>query len=247
MIDSDFFIGWLPVPRTHVPRLRLAVVLTLAFAVGTALALALPQRPPGHASWDEAPTSFEGLLIATPYPMLRTSKDGEIVTLLLVEEGKHGAAQRAAPLDGRMIRATGTLLHRDGRRMLELTLGDEGLQIASLPSEAESRLRAVTVECLGKVTVQGELVDSKCHLGAMKPGEGRPHRGCALLCLQGGVPPIFRTRDNRLLLLTSPDGRSLDPRHFQLAGVASIANGTLTRCGDLDTLTVESLNADDRP
>ena len=68
---------------------------------------------------------------------------------------------------------------------------------------------------LGPVVVQGEIVDSKCHLGVMKPGEGPAHRDCAVRCLLGRVPPMFVPHDrsgrvndrSRRLSLVSQDGR----------------------------------------
>ena len=44
---------------------------------------------------------------------------------------------------------------------------------------------------LGQMTLSGEIVDSKCYFGSMKPGEGKPHRSCAALCISGGIPPVY--------------------------------------------------------
>lgn len=41
------------------------------------------------------------------------------------------------------------------------------------------------------VTLTGELLDGKCYLGAMKPGDGAAHRACAMLCIRGGLPALF--------------------------------------------------------
>jgi hypothetical protein len=60
------------------------------------------------------------------------------------------------------------------------------------------------------VTVTGEIVDSKCYLGVMNPGQGKVHRDCAARCLSGGIPPIFVTTDGReQFLLVGLDGRAL--------------------------------------
>ena len=40
----------------------------------------------------------------------------------------------------------------------------------------------------------GEIVDTKCYLGAMKPGRGKPHRDCASLCIRGGIPAALLVR-----------------------------------------------------
>jgi len=63
---------------------------------------------------------------------------------------------------------------------------------------------------LGVVSLTGEIVDSKCYLGVMNPGQGKVHRDCAARCLSGGIPPIFITTDgHEQFLLVGLDGRAL--------------------------------------
>jgi len=63
---------------------------------------------------------------------------------------------------------------------------------------------------LGTVTVTGEIVDSKCYLGVMNPGQGKVHRDCAARCLSGGIPPIFISTDGyQQFLLVGLDGLAL--------------------------------------
>jgi hypothetical protein len=242
MAENDFFIGWLPVPRTSIPRLRLAAIVIISFAVGSALALALPQRHPGTGTWDDIVTTYEGVITAEPYAMLRTiAPDGSIMTVFLVEEGKHGARERAQVLEGSSVRVTGTLLHRDGLEMLELLPGDTGLQSALLPEETLAQLRVPSSVTVGPSTLHGEIVDSKCYLGGMKPGEGKTHRGCARLCLQGGIPPMFRTRDGQLLLLCDAEGQELEPQYFDLAGSSITISGIRVRMGNLETFRMHAV------
>jgi hypothetical protein len=60
------------------------------------------------------------------------------------------------------------------------------------------------------VAVTGEIVDSKCYLGVMNPGQGKVHRDCAARCISGGIPPFFVTSDGReQFLLVGLDGRAL--------------------------------------
>src|SRR5690242_20143677 len=132
--NDEFFIGWLKMPPGYRRAIR-AVVLT-AFVLGAlvAMALALLQQTPGPGAWeDEREQTHDGVVYSAPYPMLRTIVQDErgssmIRTILLVEEGKHGAAERVRDFDVRSVRATGTFLHRDDRWMLELASGDRGLR-----------------------------------------------------------------------------------------------------------------------
>ena len=87
--------------------------------------------------------------------------------------------------------------------MVEITPGSMAV-IDNAPA-----VRATTRD-LGRVTVTGEIVDSKCYLGVMNPGQGKVHRDCAARCLSGGIPPIFVTTDgHEQLLLVGLDGRAL--------------------------------------
>jgi len=66
---------------------------------------------------------------------------------------------------------------------------------------------------LGTFDLTGEIVDSKCYLGVMNPGNGKVHHDCAVRCLSGGIPPIFATNDFRgipaILVLTYVAGKPL--------------------------------------
>ena len=77
----------------------------------------------------------------------------------------------------------------------------------------ETTAPAVTETRWGRLTLQGEIVDSKCYLGVMKPGHHKPHRACASLCIRGGIPPLF--------VLYEDDGasdRPLPTEHLLLVG-----------------------------
>ena len=83
----------------------------------------------------------------------------------------------------------------------------------------------------GRVELTGEIVDSKCFLGVMKPGRGKPHRSCAARCLAGGIPPqllvVSAEGASRLLLLADAQGGPLAPESFlDLVGEPVTASGT---------------------
>ena len=65
-----------------------------------------------------------------------------------------------------------------------------------------------------QTTLSGELVDTKCYFGVMRPGAGKVHRGCAARCLHGGVPPGLLLRDTAgrsvVVLLSGVDGKKLE-------------------------------------
>jgi hypothetical protein len=245
--DDPFFIGWLPVPPGYARFLVPVVAVLLAAAAVSGALLAFGQRSPGTGTWDDdTPRPFEGVAYASPYALLRVlgEKPGDPPrTILLVEEGKFGAADRVRPFDGRPVRVRGTLLHRDERRMLELATDETGIQpIGTTSPEEERRLRRPPPQDLGRVTLRGEIIDSKCYLGAMKPGGGKTHKACAALCLSGGVPPMFVTRDaagqEAYYLLTNPDGGPLGEEAVDYVGDPVELTGDWEQQGDLRVLKV---------
>ena len=108
-----------------------------------------------------------------------------------------------AGFDGKQVRLQGQLIYREGGTMVEITPGSIHCMDTAPAVQATTR-------DLGTVTVTGEIVDSKCYLGVMNPGQGKVHRDCAARCLSGGIPPIFVTTDgHEQFLLVGLDGRAL--------------------------------------
>ncbi len=187
MSQGDLYVGYLPLPAKHRRTVRLAVA-TIALALLLASAgIAALQRDPGPAVWDTTrEQTFTGLVLANPYPALETS-DG---TYLVVEMGKRGAQERLGPLHTQTARLTGFVLEREGRRMIELAPDPS----AVTPLD-ERRTSDTTLFVGEEITLTGEILDAKCYLGAMKPGDGKAHKACATLCIDGGIPPmLYATR-----------------------------------------------------
>ena len=88
---------------------------------------------------------------------------------------------------------------------------------------------------IGPVTLRGEIVDSKCYLGVMNPGNGKVHRDCAARCISGGAPPAFVARDaegaSRVLLLVGSDGRQLNREVLSFVAEPIEVSGELLRSG----------------
>ena len=167
-----------------------ALLVMLAIGVG----IARFRRPPGEELEEYIPNrDFIGVLVERPYPHLRCEDDdGRLRSILLVGGAKSGAAIDDA-LFGQAVRAQGNLLRRNGSRILE---GPEFTVAESYAEVRINRATQVSDEVIGRVVIEGEIVDSKCYFGRMRPGGGRAHRACAQLCIDGGVPPVLVTRDD---------------------------------------------------
>lgn len=234
-MNDPHYIGWFPMPPALARFLRplalVAVVVGLVLAAG----LSSSQRPAGPGRWDDSrEVSFEGIAVAEPYAMIRTPTE----TVLLVEAGKFGAKDRLRPFDGTGVRATGTLIERDGVRLLELADGKAGLQAI------EWMIEGTTNEVSTPVTLEGEIVDSKCYLGAMKPGGGKTHKGCAILCLRGGIPPLFVAKADggvQNYLATDSRGQPLGEDLFEFVGEPVIVTGQLVTGRGWPMLRIEGV------
>ena len=203
--QQDFFVGYLPTPRSYRRFLALMAATIAVTAVVVALVVARGQRDPGAATWDlDRITSFEGVIYSRPCPLLRVvGPDKKLVSILLVEEGKAGAGDRIANLDGQYGRVSGHTLTRAKLTMLEL----DARAIQPLPSSPATWPKVLASLDGAETTLRGEIIDPKCFAGAMKPGDGKTHKSCAALCLRGGIPPVFWANQTPYLLLDD-DGKS---------------------------------------
>lgn len=249
--SDEIYVGYLKVPKGIKRFVRVAVPIMLWVMCGVAIVVARSQRDPGPAVWDTGtPRTLSGVLVVKPYPVLVTGDrgDGKAGTLLVVEMGKHGSHARALAFDGKRVSITGWLLNRDGRRMLELEPGDAAISASIAESEtAAAGMRAVEVppiRPLGPVTLRGEIVDSKCFLGAMKPGDGRTHKECATLCVTGGIPPMLVTRDAAgvatYYLLVDAAGGEMGPEIRPMIADPVSVEGELESWGEILRLRVAS-------
>ncbi|MEO5823118.1 MAG: hypothetical protein ABIT71_21655 [Vicinamibacteraceae bacterium] len=234
--DEAFYIGYdPPMPPPLARRLRRAVIGVVALgAVGAAL-VALRHRDIAGGTFAFGHVEpVSGVVVEHPYPALRIA--GRTASTLLVATGKHGAGPLVHGLTDRAVIVQGQRISRDGNEMLEIAEVSENRSPEPAPGPAsEGAPRRASGGA--PATLRGEIVDSKCFLGVMTPGQGKTHRACASLCLRGGIPPALFVDDgagrSRLILLVSPAGDALDPsvvadRAFEpteMAGLLAQADG----------------------
>jgi len=227
--NDNFFVGYLPFPASLKQRYLLLVPTVIIIAIVAAVVLAGKQQTAGAGTWNVAnATSITGRLSLAPYPVVYTASGQSV---LLVVQGKQDAGPLSAEFEGQMVTVTGFDIRRGGWHMLEIPASG-----AIVAATGEPIVALPVTEPLGSDTLQGEIVDSKCFLGVMKPGSGKVHRACATLCLLGGMPPmlVVKTENGRYgYLLINEDGSSASR---QLAGQVAIPvalTGDLERRGDL--------------
>lgn len=236
---DDFYVGYLPAPPRHVRFLRVLIPPTLTVLACIMAAIAFTQRSPGPAIWHDAtPISITGALYATPYPVLFTDDN---TAYFLVEQGKRGAQQRAAPHHAHRATITGWLLERDDRKILELVPEDDAIRA----HEPVPELPITSIPTFAPITAHGEIVDAKCYLGAMKPGDGKAHKACATLCITSGIPALFISGSSdtpayHLILDTSHQPATNITHDF--IGEPITLTPTLAKWGPLDIYLINTNN-----
>ncbi len=196
-MNEEFYIGYVPkISKNLAKVIKIFVVSAFVMAIGLVIFLWIGQKPFAKSVFEFGMVKdFEGTIQAKPIPFLlveRIEKNNGLPIferIPLVAEGKHGV--EAGTLDGQRVKLKGMLIYRDDLRMIEVV--DDSIETSS----ANSNPIVEQSEFLGEFTLKGEIVDSKCYLGVMNPGQSKPHRDCAVACLRGGIPPLFVVKDFR--------------------------------------------------
>ncbi|NWG72115.1 MAG: hypothetical protein HXY23_10975 [Parvularculaceae bacterium] len=236
--DRDFFIGWARAPVADRRFILGSLPFALAGAAGLGFLSAQGLGPPGAGAWKTgAVHRVTGVLATRPYPMLYVADPAspfDVRTVLVVAQGKCTSSLDLAAKDGRAFRASGVLIERGNRQMLEVPLA---LEDWIAPSAEGVKLPPLLPEPLGRARLSGQIMDSKCFFGVMRPSRGRTHKACASLCIRGGIPPSFWARgaDGReaVLLMTDAKGGALGESILPFVADPVEAEGELVRVGDL--------------
>ncbi len=234
LATRDFYVGYLPPGPGISTFLKRRVPVLLAASFVLTLLLALAQRPPADSIYEYGIfRAYEGTLLERPYPMLITPER----TWFLAAELKRGADSLVAGMHGQVVEVDGARIERDGVGMLELRRrggAAEGNSTLLRPSAAPP---------LRRITVTGEVVDSKCFLGAMNPGSGATHRLCAIRCLRGNLPPLIAGRDETgaevIALLARPGAMRADSSFLRLVSARVRVTGQVRMLGTLQVLEAD--------
>lgn len=249
--STDFYVGYkAQAPQRLAQFLRQRIVALYVLAAIFAIVAVLAQAPFAIAFFEFGnQRDFDGFISEHPYPTLlveRPETDGTdqmpFSRYLLTVFGKQGAGTQVAGLDGKRVRLNGTLIYRDGQTMVELVEGSVQV-IDDDPLAAGGSTMASSRASIGWHKLVGEIIDSKCYLGVMKPGNLKPHRSCAIRCISGGVPPIFVARDeadNMLqLLMVGADDRTLNKEVLDFVADQIELEGEIVRDGGMLILKTE--------
>ncbi len=239
-MNDDFYIGWekKAAPARTVHK---AVIILLVMAFIVPVVLAISQRMIGRSvfEWGTLKT-VSGILQTRPYPHLLVPRPGDVdgqakfSTYYLVAPWKFGLNSEAiASLDGKSVSVKGTLIYRENQTMIET----KPKWISAFTNSRPLASSDAPYQDLGRQTFVGEIVDSKCFLGVMNPGQLAPHRACAIRCISGGAPPILLVRQKDgpaiYLLLVSADGQTVNKQVLDMVAEPVEITGEVERQGEM--------------
>jgi uncharacterized membrane protein len=196
---DEFFVGYLPnAPVKTMSILKWVMVMVGMSIVIIGIVLVMSQREFSSSNFDYGKyTSVEGFIFKSPIPHIKISErtesgDTHHRTMLLVGFGKAGAdktllefEEKLGSLNGKFVKLEGELIYGDNKSLFQISK-DRAPEIKTSIDTVSSSMKTQ-----GVVSVSGEIIDPKCYFGVMKPGEGKPHRSCAIRCIAGGIPPVF--------------------------------------------------------
>ena len=242
---DPFYVGYLPAPEPHRKFVSRLVTLMAIWLISVSIIMVLTMRSPGHAVWDISnEKQWTGTLLEHPYPMLLPDEENQTAPLLVVNMGKFGAHDRLANAFNHRVTLRGYELRREGRTLIELASSDDAIAILA-PADPSTRT-AQPVSITKEIQLVGEIIDGKCYLGAMKPGDGFGHRSCAALCLRGGLPPMFVAESDAgkvLYPLLVVDGSStLDESVLQNVARRVRITASISTFANLPVLTTSAAN-----
>lgn len=242
----QFYVGYfanapVPLAKWLAPR----IFFLVAVAAIIAAVLVVSQSPFAASVFEFGNyRKFEGVVVETPYPMLRldrpseTAPDMDYSRWYVVVFGKKGGAEALAGMHGKRVSLEAQLIFRDDQTMLELkdgSLSVLGEEVVSVPPGQVS----------GSVRLVGEIVDSKCFLGVMNPGNLKTHKACAVRCIAGGIPPVLVVRDLTgravYVLLADEKGGPIGDRVLDMVAEPVAVEGLLERHDALWVLKTQKL------
>ncbi|MGB5818676.1 MAG: hypothetical protein WBG90_04265 [Saonia sp.] len=253
--NNDFYIGYVDKVAPRIKKtLKHFLLFSLVVLLGIAAVFALTQHTATNSAFEfDTETKITGIYHEMPYPMLKVKiGDTAFKNIVLLGFGKFGANpylekihREVDQLSGSTLSIEGNLIYYNGKTLLQIT-SDEKI---TLIEKADAELLPKPKVLVNDMELLGEIIDPKCYFGVMKPGKGKIHRSCAVLCISGGIPPVLATTDaNNILeyyLITDRDGNAIHQDILPFVGKPSQLIGTVVELEDWYQLRIDTENIKD--
>lgn len=260
---DEFYIGWLPkAPHALKSHIRKVLLFLLPAIIIIAVLLSLFQKQFGSGNFEFGTlTELKGIYFQRPVPYIKVINGRNIfgqlsfISIPLIGFGKSGVdgviteaeQQRAISFDQKEITLKGTLSYNDGKLLMQLDANDN--PIVSVGERADKDLLPV-VEKLGDKIVKGEIVDPKCFFGVMKPGQGKPHKDCAIRCILGGITPVLKVNNEQgqanYYLVVGVNGEKMNERVKDFVAEPVALHANVVKLDDWIILYVKDNNSIER-
>ena len=251
MENKEFFIGWQEkLPLSSKKVIKKYLLITFLIIPIFALIVVLNQQYfRGHVFNLGKITEVEGIYVSNPLPMLLVDDKNWDQSLsreiLLVGYGKSGAEgviensiEGSASIDGHRLRLQGTLIHGDGKTVMELTKKDKSVvEVLENTTTQLNQSDKITKE------LNGEIIDPKCYFGVMKPGEGKVHKSCAIRCISGGIPPVLKVEneaENIYYLILGNEGQKINKELLRFVAEPVRINGKTYKINGWNIIEINS-------
>ena len=243
---DEFYQGYSP---TIPPRIRrfLWILIPLIAAIVVVLSVVLPTIHNQYSTGSYTSSrEYEGLLLDKPVPHLmiprqgNTSSDNAFSRYVLAGTRKTSVDPKILEFAGNWVKIKGIPVFRDGMTLLAVSATAKPEIIDPPQNQSLTPPQAKT---LGNFTLAGEIVDTKCYLGVMKPGQLKVHRDCAIRCISGGVPPSLRVVDAsgniEYFLLVDSDSQAVNSSILDIVADPVSVTGEVVQYGDLFVLKAD--------
>jgi hypothetical protein len=261
-MQEEFYIGWqAEAPPSFAKMVRRFVVGLCLLVPAVAILIAIFQNGFSNGTFEFGKTTeLEGVFYEKPFPFLAVENGKDAAgnpvfqKILLVGKGKFGFAADGSRYtvhgtrfaeNGQKIKVSGFLIYSDGKTALEVeSIENQKEELVEITPSAVHRVSSA-------VQLRGEITDPKCLFGVMNPGQGKPHRDCAVRCIAGGIPPVLKVAnaegETEYYLLAGPNGEPINARILEYVGDGVQLCGRLEQDGDwlvlyADPATIRRVN-----
>ncbi|MGK7898576.1 MAG: hypothetical protein AB4372_34415 [Xenococcus sp. (in: cyanobacteria)] len=249
--SDEFYQGYSPTIPPGIRRL-LWIVIPIIAVIVVALSIVLPAIHNQYSTGSYTGfREYEGLLMEQPVPHLmiprpgQTNSDNAYSRYVLAGTRKTSIDPKILEFAGNWVKLRALPVFRDGMTLLAVSAKATPEIIEPPPNQS---LTVGQGQTLGQYTLKGEIVDTKCNLGVMKPGQLKVHRDCAIRCISGGVPPSLRVVDAsgniEYFLLVDSQNKAVNSSILDIVADPVAVTGEVIKYGDLFVLKADPDNYD---